>query len=151
MNHIQRHLIDQRPLNFLGQKSLTITYQQQSCNQNIIKDLKNNPLGLPAIWTQEMHFQLNKLSFCNIPYCSQNWGHLLNCIPLKLSRMSSYLLLVPDAIFPSHWDLKYNLNCSICNIQGVIFPVQEPTPWCVPMVVVPKDLGAVQIYGTTQL
>ena len=47
---------DQRRLNVLGKKSLTITYQGQSCNQDtyIIKDLKNNLLGLPAIRKLEM-------------------------------------------------------------------------------------------------
>ena len=28
---------------------------------------------------------------------------------------------------------------------GVISPVEEPTPWCAAMVVVPKDSGAVRI------
>jgi len=42
---------DKRQLNVLGHLSVTLPYQERSCNQKnyAIKDLKNNLVGLPAI------------------------------------------------------------------------------------------------------
>ena len=39
------------------------------------------------------------------------------------------------------------MQCELKRMQrlGVISPIEEPTPWCAAMVVVPKDSGAVRI------
>ena len=43
--------------------------------------------------------------------------------------------------------MRSKVQCELQRMQGlgVISPVEEPTPWCAAMVVVPKDSGAVRI------
>jgi len=71
---------DQKRLNVVGQKSVKLTYQEKPCSQNvyIIRGLKNNLLGFPAIKKLEMlsqYVQMRKILFHNILPCSQDWGH----------------------------------------------------------------------------
>ena len=43
--------------------------------------------------------------------------------------------------------MRSKVQCELQCMQGlgVISPVEEPTPWCAAMVVVPKDCGVVRI------
>ena len=46
---------------------------------------------------------------------------------------------------PSPNAIKSTMRTTVHARFGSISPVEEPTPWCAAMVVVPKDCGAVRI------
>ena len=141
---------DQRRLNVLGKKSLTITYQGQSCNQDtyIIKYLKNNLLGLPAIRKLEMLSHvctIEKSIISQYPALFTGLGTFAQAYTIKLKPNHKPFALNAPCNIPLPLRSKVQSELQRMQSMGVISPVHEPTPWCAAMVVVPKDSGAVQI------
>ena len=141
---------DQRQLKVLGQKSLTITYQGRSCNQNIyiVKDLKNNLLGLPAIRKLEILLHvcsIEKSVISQYPALFTGLGTFAQAYTIKLKPNCQPFALSAPRNIPLPLRDKVQSELQRMQSLGVISPVQEPTPWCAAMVVVPKDSGAVQI------
>ena len=141
---------DQRRLNVLGKKSLTINYQGQSSNQDtyIIKDLKNNLLGLPAIRKLEMLSHvctLEKSIISQYPALFTGLGMFAQAYTIKLKPNHKPFALNAPRNIPLPLRSKVQSELQRMQSMGVISPVHEPTSWCAAMVVVPKDSGAVWI------
>ena len=141
---------DQRQLNVLGRKSLSITYQGRSANQNvyIIRDLKNNLLGLPVIRKPEMllHvYSVNKSIISLYPSLFTGLGTFTQTYTIKLKPNSKPFAINAPRNIPLPLRSKVQSELQCMQHLGVISPVQEPTPWCAAIVVVPKDSTAVWI------
>ena len=141
---------DQRRLNVLGQKSLIITYQGRSCDQSIyiIKNLKNNLLGLPAIRGLEMLLHvcsLDKSIISQYPAQFTGLGTFAQAYTIKLKPNCQPFALSAPGNIPLPLRSKVQSELQRMQSMGVISPVQQPTPWCAAMVVIPKDSGAVRI------
>ena len=64
-------------------------------------------------------------------------------IKLKPNSQPFALNAPRNILLPLRSKVQCELQCMLS--LGVISPVEEPTPWCATMMVVPKDSGAVQI------
>ena len=143
---------DQTHLKILGKINLTLIHQERCCTQDvyIIKDLKSDLLGLPAI--KELELLLNVCSVENgkdiisqYPSLFTGLGTFACEYTIKLKPNSQPFALNAPRNIPL--PLRSKVQCELQRMQslGVISPVEEPTPWCAAMVVVPKDSGAVRI------
>ena len=139
---------DQTHLNILGKINLSLTYQGRCCTQDvyIIKDLKSDLLGLPAIKELELLFNVcsvGKTIILQYPSLFTGLGTFAREYTIKLRpNIQPFALYAPRNI---PLPLRSKVQCELKCMQslGVISPVEEPTPWCAAMVVVPKDSGAV--------
>ena len=143
---------DNTNLKILGKINLTLTHDQRSCTQDvyIIKDLKSDLLGLPAI--KELELLLNVCSVGNgksiisqYPSLFTGLGTFACEYTIKIKPNSQPFALNTPRNIPLPQRSK--VKCELQRMQslGVISPVEQPTPWCAAMVVVPKDSGAVRI------
>ena len=123
----------------------------------VVKGLKTNLLGLPAITA------LNLAARVDPANCAANihqrfpkvFGGLGNLgeefeIKLKLNAMLHALFTLLHALFtPRHVPLplcpKVEEELARMEEMGVISKVDEPTSWCAGMVVVPKKSGSIRI------
>ena len=141
------------PLKVIGQFTGCIQYQTTSCKVHVfvMKDLKINPLGLPAITALNLiarvqHIFSSKDSVIEIyPKVFHGLGTLGNeyKIPLK-PNAKPYALhtarRVPIA-------LRKEVEGEIKRMESlkVISRIDAPSQWCAGMVVVPKPSGKVRI------
>ena len=116
----------------------------------VIKDLKSDLLGLPAI--KELELLMN---VCSVG----NGKSIISQYPLLFTGLGTFACEYTITLKPNSQPFALNAPRNIplplrSKVQnelqrmetlGVISPVQEPTPWCTAMVVVPKDSGAVRI------
>ena len=116
---------DQRRLNVLGQKFLTITYQGRSCDQNIyiIKDLKNNLLSSPAIRGLEMLLHMcsiDKSIISQYPALFTGLGTFAQAYTIKLKTQLPAICSQCPTQYSSATEIQdtYNLNCSVCKVWG---------------------------------
>ena len=141
---------DQTPLNLLGKTSLTMSYKGKTSTQDvfIVKGLKNNLLGLPTIR------ELNLIqSVCAIenniisqyPSLFTGLGTFAQEYEIKLKPNSQPFSLSAPRNISIPLRSKVQTELERMESLEVISPVEEPTPWCAAMVVVPKDSGAVRI------
>ena len=143
---------DQTHLKILGKINLTLSHHERCCTQDVyvIKDLKSDLLGLPAI--KELELLLNVCSVENgksiisqYPSLFTGLGTFACEYTIKLKPNSQPFALNAPRNIPL--PLRSKVQCELQRMQslGVISPVEVPTPWCAAMVVVPKDSGAVRI------
>ena len=116
----------------------------------VIKDLKSDLLGLPAI--KELELLLNVCSVGNgksiisqYPLLFTGLGTFACEYTIKLKPNSQPFALNAPRNIPLPLRSKVQNELQQMENLGVISPIQEPTPWCAAMVVVPKDSGAVRI------
>ena len=139
-------------MKILGKINLTLSHYEKCCAQDvyIIKDLKSDLLGLPAI--KELKLLLNVCSVENgkniisqYPSLFTGLGTFACQYTIKLKPNSQPFALNAPRNIPL--PMRSKVQCELHRMQGlgVISPVEEPTPWCAAMVVVPKDSGAVRI------
>ena len=81
-------------------------------------------------------------------------GHIQQEVLEKYPHMEYDIKINPDAtpyaVHSPHcisWPLHKKVKAELERLQslGAITPVTEPTPWCAPIVVVPKSRGDVRI------
>ena len=58
---------------------------------------------------------------------------------MTISNPLCNILHLPLEIYP------FPVKGELTQMEGVISPIQEPTPWCARMVIIPKRSGAVHI------
>ena len=124
---------------------------QNSSLQNIlvIKDLKPNLLGLPAITALNLAVRLDSAytslvqdSFLSVFEGLDNLGEPYT---IKLQdSVTPYALFTPRTIPLPLLD-KVEEELTKMESQGVISKVNQPTLWCAGMVAVPKKSGAIRI------
>ena len=120
----------------------------------VVKDLKVNLLGLPAIMSLHLLSQVNSTTTEHptaehirqrFPSLFQGLGNLGGEYNIKMQNdVRPYALFTPRNVpIPLRAKVKDELNRM--EQLGVIRKVTEPTPWCAGMVVVPKKSGNVRI------
>ena len=135
------------PLEVIGEVTMTLTYKGKSCNHRIfvIRHLQNNLLGLPAIKALEVISGINAIEQ-NIPdQYPALFSGLGGEYTIKLKPDAKPFSLFTPRNVPLPLHEKVRLELKRMEELGVISPVQEPTPWCAGMVVVPKPSGSVRI------
>ena len=141
------------PLTILGQFTANLTFKHITCKQTVfvVKDLKNNLLGLPAITSFNLISRMNSIH-CNAdeikklyPHLFQGLGSLGEEYEIKLKEDSKSFSLHTARNVPLPLCSKVQKELRRMESLGVISPVSEPSPWCSGMVVVPKPSGQVRI------
>ncbi len=143
-------------LQVIGQFTTTLTHDQKSTKQTVfvVRGLKNNLLGLPAIKglqllcrTEEIESQVADRSEIRKKYSKlfEGLGNFGDPYTIQLSEdVWPYALYTPRAVpFPLRQKVIEELERM--ESLGVITKIEEPTEWCSGMVVVPKSNGTVRI------
>ena len=136
---------DSAALKVLGKAVLTLTHNGRQCTQPvfIVKNSKNNLLGLPAIKALDLLScvdSVNNNIISQYPSLFTGLGTFAHEYKIQLKPNSQPFALCTPRNIPltlrrgntTHGEFRSNL-------------VSEPTPWCAAMVIVPKVSGAVQI------
>ena len=121
----------------------------------MVDDLKNNLMGLPAITalnlaarldsTAESPSHLANTFIKNFPKVFEGLGNLGEEYDIKLKpEAKPYALFTPRHV-PLPLRPKVIEELNRMESMGIISRVDEPTPWCAGMVVVPKKSGAIRI------
>ena len=140
-----------QPLKVLGQTSVQLTYNGRSCNQSIyvIKDLKNNLLGLPAITALQLLIKVDSIQPGNVqqsfPKLFQGLGTLKGDYQIQLKPDAKPYALYTARNVPIPLRGKVKQELERMEKLGVISKMDKPTLWCAGMVVVPKKSGDVRI------
>ena len=131
---------DRKPLDVLGTVSLTLTLNGKSCTQQIyiIRNLRSNLLGLPAIRQLQMLPQIDVIEKTipdQFPDLFTGLGNMKECYTIRLKPdAKSYALFTPRHI-PIPLRSKVRNELDRMERLGVISKVETPTPWCAGMVV----------------
>ena len=141
----------QHPLQVVGQFEEMLHHGQNSSQQQVfvIKDLKSNLLGLPAITALNLAVRLDNtytsLVEDSFPAVFKGLGNLGEPYTIKLKDNAvPYALCTPRTIPLPLLD-KVEQELTKMESQGVISQVNQPTSWCTGMVAVPKKSGAIRI------
>ena len=141
------------PLTVLGQFTANLTYNHVTCKQKIfvVKGLKNNLLGLPAITSLSLISRMSTVHYNthevkkNFSHLFQGLGSLGNEYEIHLKEDAKPVSLHTARNIPLPLRGKVQQELKRMESMGVISPVTEPSPWCSGMVVVPKPSGQVRI------
>ena len=144
-----------QPLKVIGQFTGHFTHRNKIVQQPtyVVDGLKTNLLGLPTITALELAAtcRVNATAEANaevqdrFPSVFQGLGNLGEEYEIRLKEGAT-----PHSLFaPRHVPLplrpKVQEELDRMESIGVISKVDEPTPWCAGMVVVPKKEGAIRI------
>ena len=138
-------------LNVLGQFEATLKHHQNTSLQvvYVIRGLQNNLLGLPAITSLQILRRVNAIQGEDVrrqfPSVFHGLGTLGDPYQIKLKEGA-----IPHSIYTPRTvplPLRGKVKEELCRMEamGIISKIQDPTPWCAGMVVVPKRSGAVRI------
>ena len=141
------------PLEVIGQFTHTLQFKGRSSQQEIfvVKGLKKNLLGLPAIISLELVARMDTLTdpqseiIAAYPKVFNGLGNLGE--PYEISLMEDavpFALSTPRRI-PLALRGQIKTELDKMEAQGVISKVSGPTSWCAGMVVVPKKTGQIRI------
>eukprot|EP00731_Ephydatia_muelleri_P021495 Em0014g86a len=143
-----------QPLPVAGDFIGSLAYQGKSEKHQIfvVKGLKNNLLGLPAIRSMGLVVRVNEITssfkdkiLAEYPALFRGLGNLGEPYEIKLKRNSK-----PVSLFAPRWvpiPLCKQVQAELDQMEalGVISKVDIPTPWCAGMVVAQKPNGAIRI------
>lgn len=121
----------------------------------VVKGLKNNLMGLPAIVALNLAARLDSTATTEatsattfkqkFPKVFQGLGDLGEEYHIRLRPDAKpYALFTPRHV-PLPLRPKVAEELDRMESLGIISKVDEPTPWCAGMVVVPKKSGAIRI------
>ena len=140
-------------LKVLGQFTGKLKHQQRTTTQPIyvVQGLKSNLLGLPAITALQLLCRMDNVHTEQLdvrkrfPKQFHGLGTLGEAYTIQLKEGAvPYSLFTPRNVpIPLRRNVQEEL--SRMEAAGVISKVDDPTPWCAGMVVVPKKSGAVRI------
>ena len=134
---------DQKPLEVLGELLVTLSYNDNSCSQQVyvVRHLKQNLLGLPAIKALHLLMLLNSVSHSipdQYPTLFKGLGTFPEAYDIKLkSDAQPFALFTPKNV-PLPLRKKVEEELARMESLQVISKIDEPTPWCAGMVVIPK-------------
>ena len=145
------HGPDSKPLKVTGELCATLQYRGRKCTQPIfvVKRLQHNLLGLPAIQALHVLAQVDGISTPipeQYPTLFKGLGTFKgNSYTIQLKPDAKPFALFTPRNVPLPLRKKVQDELARMESLGVISRVEEPTPWCAGMVVVPKKSGAVRI------
>ena len=140
---------DMKPLNILGYFSSTIKYRGSS----IVEDIYVLPRSA-SLLSCDASINLGIVKIVGylkndipkqFPQLFQGLGKLDTVYDIQLDHtISPYAVSAPRRV-PLPLMTKVKAELDRLKQLDVIVPVEDPTPWCAPMVVVPKSSGQVRI------
>ena len=140
-------------LTVLGQFTRRVSYAKRSSKEIIfvVRGLKNNLLGLPAIHNLHLIKQVHSTTTTTTPI-RERFATVFEG-PGTLGEQ--YRIQLKDDAVPYSLDTPWNVPLPLrdkvrqeleqMDSMGVISKMDTPTPWCAGMVVVPKKSGEVRI------
>ncbi|ETW98423.1 MAG: hypothetical protein ETSY2_42830 [Candidatus Entotheonella gemina] len=143
-----------QPLKVIGQFKGTFTHNHRKSNQPVyvVDKLKTNLLGLPTIMALNLAARIETTTkeersdiFKQFPKVFQGLGTLGDDFTIKLKPGATPHALYTPRRVPLPLLPKVEEELKRMESMGVISRVDEPTPWCAGMVVVPKRNGKVRI------
>lgn len=140
-------------LEVLGFYETRLSYRDRSASMGlyVIKGLKTNLLGLPAIIALQLMERLCAAGVMNtdikeqFPEVFTGLGTFGEECDIKLKGEATPFALHAPRNVPIPLRGKVEQELKRMQELGVIRKVSEPTPWCAGMVVVPKKSGAIRI------
>ena len=140
-----------QPLKVLGQFKGTFSHKGTTTQQQVyvVDKLKRNLLGLPTITALNLAARIETTTQEDIPKqfpkVFQGLGNLGEEFTIKLKpEATPYALYTPRRVaLPLLPKVEEELKRM--ESMGVISRIDEPTPWCAGMVVVPKANGKIRI------
>ena len=141
-------------LEVLGQFSGTLSTNQCTSKQTIfvVKNLRSNLLGLPAILALNLVVRVAEVSedyssviMQKYPKVFTGLGTMQGEYTIKLQANAQPHGIYVACNVPIPLRDKVQTELTRMESLGVISRVDEPTPWCAGMVVVPKSNGSVRI------
>ena len=133
-------------LSVIGQFTGNLTYKHTNCQQEIfvVKGLQNNLLGLPAIKALALIQRLQAVSSSDAhimrsyPNLFKGLGTLGEEYTIKLKQGATPYALHTARRVPIPLRKKVEEELLRMQVTGIISPVDDPSPWCAGMVVIPK-------------
>ena len=142
------------PLQTPGQFTGTLQSEGRRCQQQIfvVRGLRTNLLGLPAITSLHLATRLNSVNEpgkeeiqAEYPKLFQGLGTLGEPYSIKVRQDAKLYTLYTPRNIPIPMRTKVKEGLIRMENMGVISKITQPTQWCAGMVVVPKSSGAVRI------
>ena len=143
-----------QPLPVVGEFIGSLAYEGKSEKHQIfvVKGLKNNLLGLPAIRSMGLVVRVNEVTSSYkdkilVQYSAlfRGLGTLGEPYEIKLKRNSKPVSLFAPRRVPIPLRKQVQTELDQMEALGVISKVDIPTPWCAGMVVAQKPNGAIRI------
>ena len=141
-------------LNVNGQFKGTLLYKGNSTIQTVyvVRNLKNNLLGLPTITSMKLVARMDSVNQDSktkwkekFPSVFSGLGTLGEAYEIKLKPEAKPFALFTARQVPLPLRPKVAQELERMESAGVISKVDQPTPWCAGMVVVPKKNGSIRI------
>ena len=138
-------------LTVLGQFTGALSNKEISSRQEIfvVQGLRHNLLGLPAITALQLicriHTMVAEDIYSQFPTVFRGLGTLGDEYLIKLKDDAQPHSLHTPRNIPLPLRKKVQEELTRMESGGIISKVDEPTPWCAGMVVVPKKSGAIRI------
>ena len=134
---------DQKPLEVLGELYVNLSHKGTTVRQPVfvVKQLKKNLLGLPAIRALNLLVMVESIEdeiSTKYPSLFSGLGSFPDTYKIQLNPdVKPYALFTPRNIpLPQHQKVQNELER--VESLGVISRINEPTQWCAGIVVVPK-------------
>ena len=147
-----------RPLQVLGQCQIDLSHKELTSNQQVfvVKGLRSNLLGLPAIRALNLAVRIDETTTTTTPLSSTHiynrfrrvfhgLGNLGEEYHIRLKPGATPFALYAPRRVPLPLRKKVSEELQRMETMGVISRVDVPTPWCAGIVVVPKKSGSVRI------
>ena len=140
------------PLKVIGQFTCTLQYRNRSSQQEIfvVKGLKKNLLGLPAITSLELVARVDTLTdsqtgiAASFPKVFKGLGNLGEPYKISLKEDAVPHALTTPRRIPLALRGQVKTELDKMEAQGVISKVSGATSWCTGMVVVPMKSGQIR-------
>jgi len=144
---------DRSNLEVEGQFTETLAYGERESEQTVyvIRGLKSNLLGLPAIEALQLVARLDSVDsyreriIADYPQLFQGLGTLGEPCDIHVDPEAKPLAIFTPRRVPFPIRDKVKEELMRMESQGVISKIQDPTPWCAGMVAVPKSSGSIRI------
>ena len=137
----------------IGQFAGSLAHKQTKCQQEIfvVKGLQNNLLGLPAIQALSLIKKLQVVTLSG-SFIKQSYPNLFTGLgtlgeeyTIKLKQSAVPYALHTARRIPIPLQKKVEEELLRMQTIGIISLVEDPSPWCAGMVVVPKPSGSIRI------
>ena len=141
------------PLQVMGQFQGKLEYNGKETIQSVyvVNYLKRNLLGLPAIIALSLAARLDSVSnttqavVSKFPSLFQGLGSFDEKYTIKLKAGAKPFAIFTPCNVPMPLRTKVKQELDKMESMQVISKIDEPTPWCTGMVVVPKKTGNIRI------
>lgn len=141
------------PLCVVGQVLTCLEHAGQTCEQTlyVVKGLKTNLLGIPAIQALKLLVRVNAVDgYANdiyqcFPHLFRGLGTIDEAYHVKLKPdvTPHALFMARNVLIPLREKVRKELEKT--ELMGVISRDNSPTEWCAGIVVVPKKSGEIRI------